>query len=204
MRTHICAIVAHPALHQSSVHRALLSELRVLADRSDSYSVESVDLYAEYPDFEIDVPREQARLTRADVILLQHPIYWYSAPALLKEWADLVLEYGFAYGSGKWALRGKAWVHFVSTGGSQETYRGFTRPDGDYTTSLRDLLLPWQKTAELCQCRFLDPWAVADAHRYAPTRGSALGPLLQRFRTALEHLKSYTPTEKWAPNDAWK
>lgn len=29
---------------------------------------------------------------------MQHPFYWYSTPALLKEWQDLVLEHGWAYG----------------------------------------------------------------------------------------------------------
>ena len=66
------------------------------------------DLYEAYPDFDIDVRREQELLAAHEVIVLQHPFYWYSAPALLKEWQDLVLEHGWAYGSGGTALRGKA------------------------------------------------------------------------------------------------
>ena len=48
-----------------------------------------VDLYAEYPRFEIDVDREQARLLAHDVIVFQNPLFWYSTPAILKEWQDL-------------------------------------------------------------------------------------------------------------------
>ena len=56
------------------------------------------DLYEAYPDFLIDVEAEQALLLEHDVIVFQHPVYWYSSPAILKEWQDLVLEHGFAYG----------------------------------------------------------------------------------------------------------
>jgi len=41
------------------------------------------------------------------MIVFHHPFYWYSSPAILKEWQDLVLEYGFAYGHEGTALRGK-------------------------------------------------------------------------------------------------
>ena len=39
------------------------------------------DLYAEYPDFHIDVDREQADLLAHDVLVFLHPLYWYSTPA---------------------------------------------------------------------------------------------------------------------------
>ena len=41
------------------------------------------------------------------MIVFQHPVYWYSSPAILKEYQDLVLEYGFAYGHDGHALDGK-------------------------------------------------------------------------------------------------
>src|SRR5262245_41301479 len=56
------------------------------------------DVYEMYPDFGIDVAAEQAALVRTDVIVLQHPVQWYSCPALMKEWIDAVLEWGWAYG----------------------------------------------------------------------------------------------------------
>ena len=41
---------------------------------------------------------EQQRLADHDLIVLQFPLYWYTGPALLKEWLDLVWLQGFAYG----------------------------------------------------------------------------------------------------------
>ena len=58
-----------------------------------------IDLYAEYPRFDIDIDREQARLVEAGIILFQFPLFWYSTPSIIKVWQDLVLEHGFAYGS---------------------------------------------------------------------------------------------------------
>ena len=55
-------------------------------------AVTAIDLYAEYPDYNISIEREQQRLVEHDVIIFQFPIYWYSTPALLKEWQDLVPE----------------------------------------------------------------------------------------------------------------
>ena len=43
-------------------------------------------------------------------IVLQHPLYWYSVPGLLKHWFDKVLARGFAYGAGGRELVGKRWV----------------------------------------------------------------------------------------------
>ena len=64
-----------------------------------------VDLYGEYPRHDIDIDREQTRLLDHDVILFQFPMFWYSTPSLIKEWEDLVLEHGFAYGHDGTRLR---------------------------------------------------------------------------------------------------
>ena len=85
-------LFAHPAHRHSRTNRLMLEAARRIA------GVTIVDLYADYPRFEIDVEREQQRLLEHDAIVFQFPLYWYSTPSLLKEWQDLVLEHGFAYG----------------------------------------------------------------------------------------------------------
>ncbi len=45
-----------------------------------------------------DVRRSQALLTRADNVVLQFPLWWWSLPAQMKGWVDRVLSAGFAYG----------------------------------------------------------------------------------------------------------
>ena len=90
----IYLLAAHPNWHQSRVNRQLLEVARTVP------GVDVNDLYTCYPDYFVDVPTEQARLTAAQLIVLQHPIHWYSMPALQKLWLDEVLSYGWAYGAG--------------------------------------------------------------------------------------------------------
>ncbi len=67
-----------------------------------------------------------------------HPIYWYSCPPLLKQWIDLVLEVGWAYGKGGEQLRGKWILNAVSSGGSREVYQ----EEGRNRYTLRQFLAP--------------------------------------------------------------
>jgi NAD(P)H dehydrogenase (quinone) len=45
----------------------------------------------------VDVLAEQARIERADALVLVYPIYWWSMPALLKGWIDRVFSNGWAF-----------------------------------------------------------------------------------------------------------
>ena len=45
-----------------------------------------------------DVTAEQAKLARAELLVLQFPLWWYGPPAILKGWFDRVLTAGFAFG----------------------------------------------------------------------------------------------------------
>lgn len=44
-----------------------------------------------------DVQLEQARIERADALVLVYPVYWWSMPALLKGWIDRVFSNGWAF-----------------------------------------------------------------------------------------------------------
>ena len=92
---------AHPGHKYSHVNRFMARAAAGLE------GITFVDLYADYPRFDIDVEIEQRRLLDHDVILFQVPLFWYSTPSIIKEWQDLVLEHGFAYGSGGDALEGE-------------------------------------------------------------------------------------------------
>ena len=149
----ILVLFAHPRPDRSEVN-VLLADVARQVD-----GVTFVDLYAEYPTFEIDVDREQQRLLAHDVIVFQHPVYWYSSPALLKEWQDLVLEHGFAYGSDGRALEGKILLNAATCGARREVYTA----TGGYRHELRDYFMPFEQTALLCRMRYLPPFALFGA-----------------------------------------
>jgi glutathione-regulated potassium-efflux system ancillary protein KefG len=123
------------------------------------------DLYECYPDFDIDVPREQTLLEEHQLIVLQHPFYWYSTPAILKEWQDLVLEHGWAYGRDGKALEGKIMLTATTTGGREEAYERA----GSNRYTLRQLLAPIEQTARLCGMEYLPPFVVYGTHQLTET-----------------------------------
>lgn len=146
----VLVLFAHPAIRNSRVNRRLVDAVRDL----DGVTVN--DLYDEYPDLNIDVTREQELLAAHEIVVFQHPFYWYSTPAILKEWQDLVLEHGWAYGHDGDALRGKALLSAMTTGGSEDAYCA----EGSNRFSVRQLLAPIEQTARLCGMDFLPPFVV--------------------------------------------
>ncbi|MFQ6546420.1 NAD(P)H-dependent oxidoreductase [Aestuariibius sp. 2305UL40-4] len=139
---------AHPGQRFSRVNHAMTDAVREIE------GITRVDLYADYPRYDINVEHEQERLIDHDVIVWQFPLFWYSVPALLKDWMDLVLEPGFAYGDGGDKLEGKRVMLAISTGGPEESYC----KDGYNNFDLRTLLAPLEQTARLCKMEFLPPY----------------------------------------------
>jgi glutathione-regulated potassium-efflux system ancillary protein KefG len=150
----VLVVVAHPALHRSRTN----ARLRQVAE--DAAEVDVVDLYETYPDFDIDVPSEQDRLRAAKAIIMQHPMYWYATPALLKEWIDLVFEHGFAYGHDAEELAGKIFTQAISCGGDAEAYEhnGFTG------CTVEELCKPMAATAHFCSMQYRQPFVTYGGH----------------------------------------
>lgn len=109
----ILVIYAHPDPQASLANAEMIRAIAGLPH------VTIHDLYGAYPDFFIDVAREQALIAQHEIVVFQHPLYMYSCPALLKEWIDVVLGKGYAHGDGN-ALQGKYWRSVITTGGAAE------------------------------------------------------------------------------------
>jgi len=151
----ILVLAAHPNWRESRVN------LRLLAAAQDVARVQVQDLYASYPDYDIDVAAEQSSARDAKLIVLLHPIQWYSMPALLKLWLDEVLTYGWAYGPGGNALQGKDLWLVATTGGPESSYH----PQGYNRYFFDAFLPPYEQTAALCGMRFLPPLLLHGARR---------------------------------------
>jgi glutathione-regulated potassium-efflux system ancillary protein KefG len=176
----VLVLFAHPAFEKSRINRRLLEAVR------DLESVTIHDLYETYPDFQIDVAAEQRRLVAHDVIVLHHPLYWYSAPAIVKEYLDLVLEHGFAYGSKGRALEGKVLINAMTTGGPAAAYR----IGGRNRFTIRQLLAPFDQTAVLCRMAYLAPFVVYGTHTLDADAGC--WPVQRQYRLLLTHLRDGT------------
>lgn len=169
---------AHPALEKSRVHAQLVPAVKSIP------GVTFNDLYENYPDMDINVQREQKLLVNHDIILMQHPFYWYSAPAIVKQWIDLVLEHGWAYGHTGKALQGKVFGNIISTGGSEHSYS----KEGHHGRDIHDFLLPYRQTARLCNMQYAAPFVIFGVHKQEPAEirehSQQLTEVLKRLQSA--------------------
>jgi glutathione-regulated potassium-efflux system ancillary protein KefG len=153
----LLVLFAHPALEKSRVHSKMLKHIQHLP------GVSFHDLYETYPDLDIDVEKEKQLLLAHDVIIWQHPFYWYSSPAIIKQWMDLVLEHNWAYGTHGKMLVGKRIFNAISSGGGKQAYS----PTGRNRYTIQQLLAPFEQTAMLCGMKYLPPFVVHGTHQLA-------------------------------------
>lgn len=134
---HILIVTAHP--EATSLTHAVATQLAAGVARSGTaHFIEMANLAQEgfnpcftQADLEvhrhkaappIDVQREQARIERADALVLVYPVYWWSMPALLKGWIDRVFSNGWAFDfDPKHPLEkklGHLSIHLVGIGGA--------------------------------------------------------------------------------------
>jgi glutathione-regulated potassium-efflux system ancillary protein KefG len=171
----ILILFAHPRLEKSRINKALLRQLPAHRD------ITFRDLYELYPDFNVDIVREQQLLAAHDIVVLHHPFYWYSVPPLLKQYIDLVYAFGWAYGPGGTALRDKVQFHVISTGGGEEAYTA----EGFHGSTLAQFMLPLKRTATLCGMTWLPPFAVQGTNRVGDAELERTAAQLARLLTDL-------------------
>ena len=151
----VLILFAHPRMEKSRVNTTLLKHI------PSATNITFHDLYELYPDFNIDVEVEKQLLLDHDIIIWQHPFYWYSCPPLMKQWIDMVLEFGWAYGPGGTALKDKIIFNAITTGGPHATYNA----EGHNRFTIQEYLRPFEQTAHLCKMKYFPPFLVQGSHR---------------------------------------
>ena len=182
----ILILFAHPAFERSRVHRSLIEAISQL----DGITIH--DLYEDYPEFDIDIEKEKQLLQQHPVVVWQHPLFWYSGPALLKQWVDLVLEHGWAYGTQGHALDGKKIFNAITSGGEMDAYR----PEGLQRSTIKDFLLPFERTAQLCRMIYLPPFWVPGTHKLNPEQ---IRKYSDQYRNLLIKVRDSDPDDREMP-----
>lgn len=141
---HALIVVAHP--EPASLTHAIAAEIAEglsLSDPGNSYEIADLSAEGFDPRFiaadlavhrtkataPADVAAEQARIDRADALVLVFPVYWWSMPGLLKGWIDRVFSNGWAFdfslNGGLEKKLGHLKVHLIGVGGADA--RTYTR-----------------------------------------------------------------------------
>ncbi len=194
MPNKILILFAHPLFEKSNANAALVRHI------PNSPNITFHDLYQEYPEFDVDMKREQELLLLHDIIIWHHPMYWYNCPPLLKQWIDIVLEHGWAYGKEGNALKGKILFQVITTGGQKENYSAMGRD----RFTVMELLEPFNQTAKVCNMTYLPPYVVHGTHSMkakdyekAGKNYKALLEYLENRGANVEELSRYTYFNDW-------
>lgn len=150
----ILILFGHPAFQNSNFNKRMVQGLEKIEN------VTFHDLYEAYPELDIDIDYEQELLSQHDCIVFQHPLHWYSAPAIFKEWQDLVLEHGWAFGSLGNALQGKWFFNAITTGAAKEAFE-----HGKFQNhTMKEFMAPFIQMAITCKMIALPPFVIHGTH----------------------------------------
>lgn len=135
----ILIVSGHTDLNDSVANKKILEEL------SKKIPNVEIDYLSElYPDYKINVEEEQNKLLKADIIVLQYPLFWYSMPSLLERWMEKVFTHGFSHGSSGDKLKGKRVIVSFTTGAKEEAY-----------SNIDDFLNPIKACCDLCKMEYV-------------------------------------------------
>lgn len=136
-------VLAHPEYEDSNTQQFLIASTKNLEDVSIRYLDEE----------KIDKRKEKELLKEADRIIFQFPMYWYSAPFLLKRWLDEVFDDSLIANG----LKKKELGLVVTMGLSQEDFAA----GRSEKFTLSEIFRPFEALANKCQMTYLPIFPVA-------------------------------------------
>ena len=168
-------ILVHPDMENSRINKSWKEELEKYPDKITIH-----ELYKKYPDWNIDIKKEQELILKHDNIIFEFPLYWYSSPPILKKWLDDVLSFNWAYGN-EYRLKGKNIGFAVSVGGSETEYS----KTGSVKFSMNEILIPFEATVEYIKANLISHYILFDA-----TESLSEEKLLESTKNYVKHIFS--------------
>ncbi len=138
----VLVLVAHPDMEASVMNKALANAAR---------QVEGVTVMELTPN-PMDADLYRQPMADAEVVVFQFPLYWMSAPWILKQWSDTVFmqlcEQGFT--------QGKKLMTVVTTGAEKESFA----PGQKNIHTMEEYLRPYEGQANFAQMGWIEPLIV--------------------------------------------
>jgi putative NADPH-quinone reductase len=141
-------ILGHPTFEKSVANKTIIEELK-----KSNLDLEIRSIHNLYPDYNIDIRAEQEALLRHETIVFQYPFYWYSMPAILKQWFDVVLTYNFAYGAKGDKLKNKHFLPSFTVGAPEKEYQTLR----EHHFRVQEFCKNLEQTAYYTQMNYQDP-----------------------------------------------
>ncbi|RDU61342.1 NAD(P)H-dependent oxidoreductase [Helicobacter sp. MIT 14-3879] len=144
-------LFAHTFWKDSKVNKALLQSAESLPHLTIH------NLSTTYQDGNINTQTEIALLQKADKIFFQFPLFWFSTPALMKEWQDRVLT-GILYSDNPKLLQGKKFGIITTAYGEKSSY------DGHHGYNIHTLLSPINHSFGYLGCDVQEAFCIFSAN----------------------------------------
>lgn len=129
----VVILLAHPDIKSSQANKVLMDAVKEMEE------VAIYNLYEMCPEDAYNIDLWSKIISQASALVFQFPLYWMSAPSLLKKWQDEV----FTYLAKTPAVAGKALLVAVTTGSEYSAYRS----GGRNNFTMDELLRPYQASA---------------------------------------------------------
>lgn len=140
----ILLVSGHTDIKHSIANKTIIRNLK-----SEFKNLEVSSLCELYPDYNINIPAEQEKLKKADVIILQFPMFWYDAPSILRKYFEDVMTHGFAFGKNGDALKGKHIIVSLTIGGREQDYQ-----HNEQNFEIREFMYSFQQLSKKCNMRW--------------------------------------------------
>ena len=148
MMKNVLIVSGHTDLENDSV-----ANRQIIDDFSRSLPDAEIDVLSElYGDYKIDIDVEQKKLERADVIVLQFPLFWYGMPSIMNKWMEDTFKHGWSHGSTGDKLQGKKLIASFTAGAPEEAYHRY----GLMGYEIEDYLPAIKSMCGLCGMEFVD------------------------------------------------
>lgn len=139
----VIVLLAHPDIAKSRANAALSKAA------AEVKGVQVVNIY----DYPVTPEAYKEVLTRAKAIVYEFPIYWMSAPHLMKQWTDEVF---MVYTGEENLIKGKKFMVCCTTGSPKEAYQ----PGGANKYTIEEYLRPYEGQANHAEMLWQKPLCV--------------------------------------------
>ena len=144
----VLIVSGHTDLKNDSVaNKQIIEDLKDLLPDAETSILDEL-----YPDYKIDIEKEQEKLEKSDIIVLQFPLFWYGMPSIMKKWMEDTFKHGWSHGSTGDKLQGKKLIASFTAGAPEEAYQ----KDGLMGYEIEDYLPAIKSMCGLCGMEFLD------------------------------------------------